>query len=131
MPVQAGAGLDLDGDRSATGDRPPGLAITVGRDNVEESLRIINEFRAGLTLAPVNPDLLRLDPYRSLDIRLSKVFQVRARQRLELTLEAFNLMNHVNYNSTSVNRNLNSTAFLERRTARDARQIQWGVRYLF
>jgi hypothetical protein len=131
MPVQAGAGLDLDGDRSATGDRPPGLAITVGRDNVEESLRIINEFRAALTLPPVNPDLLRLDPYRSLDVRLSKVFQVRARQRLELTLEAFNLTNHVNYNSTSVNRNLNSTAFLERRTARDARQIQWGVRYLF
>ena len=129
MPIQAG--MDLDGDRSPTGDRPPGLAITVGRDNVEESLRIINEFRAGLTLPPVNPDLLRLDPYRSLDMRLTKVFQIRAPQRLELTLEAFNLTNHVNYNSTSVNRNLNSTAFLERRTARDARQIQWGIRYSF
>lgn len=131
MPVQAGAGLDLDGDRSPTGDRPPGLAITVGRDNVEESLRIINEFRVGLTLPPLNADLLRLDPYRSLDLRLTKVFQVRAPQRLELTLEAFNLTNHVNYNSTSVNRNLNSPAFLERRSARDARQIQWGMRYSF
>ena len=129
MPVQAG--MDLDGDRSPTGDRPPGLAITVGRDNVEESLRIINEFRAGLTLPPIDSDLLRLDPYRSLDVRLTKVFQVRAPQRLELTLEAFNLTNHVNYNSTSVNRNLNSPAFLERRTARDARQIQWGIRYSF
>ena len=103
----------------------------MGRDNVEESLRIINEFRAGLTLPPINSDLLRLDPYRSLDMRLTKVFQVRAPQRLELTLEAFNLTNHVNYNSTSVNRNLNSPAFLERRTARDARQIQWGIRYSF
>ena len=129
MPVQAG--MDLDGDRSPTGDRPPGLAITVGRDNVEESLRIINEFRAGLTLPPIDSDLLRLDPYRSLDVRVTKVFHVRASQRLELTLEVFNLTNHVNYNSTSVNRNLNSPAFLERRTARDARQIQWGVRYLF
>jgi hypothetical protein len=129
MPVQAG--MDLDGDRSPTGDRPPGLAITVGRDNVEESLRIINEFRGGLALPPIEPDLLRLDPYRSLDVRLTKVFQLRAAQRFELTLEAFNLMNHVNYSSTSVNRNLNSPAFLERRTARDARQIQWGIRYLF
>jgi hypothetical protein len=94
-------------------------------------LRIINEFRAGLTLPPIDLNLLRLDPYRSLDVRLAKRFQVRAPQRLELTLEVFNVTNHVNYNSTSVNRNLNSPAFLERRTARDARQIQWGIRYSF
>jgi hypothetical protein len=94
-------------------------------------LRIINEYRAGVALPPIESELLRLDPYRSLDVRLTKVLQVRAAQRLELTLEAFNLTNHVNYNSTSVNRNLNSAAFLERRTARDARQIQWGIRYLF
>jgi hypothetical protein len=129
MPVQAG--MDLDGDRSPTGDRPLGLNITVGRGNVEENLRIINEYRAGVALPPIESELLRLDPYRSLDVRLTKVLQVRAAQRLELTLEAFNLTNHVNYNSTSVNRNLNSAAFLERRTARDARQIQWGIRYLF
>ena len=42
---------------------------------------------------------------------------------------AFNLTNQVNYHSTSINRNLNSPAFLERRTARDARQIPWGIRY--
>ena len=129
MPIQAG--MDIDGDRSPTGDRPTGLAITVGRDDVEQSLRIINEFRAGLTLPLIDLNLLRLDPYRTLDVRLAKAFQVRAPQRLEFTLEAFNLMNHVNYNSTSVNRNMNSPAFLERRTARDARQIQWGVRYSF
>ena len=131
MPVQAGAGLDLDGDRSPTGDRPPGLAITVGRDHVAESLRIINEFRAAQMLAPIDSNLLRLDAYRSLDVRVTRAFQVRAAQRIELTLEAFNLTNHVNYNSTSINRNLNSPAFLERRAARDARQIQWGIRYSF
>jgi hypothetical protein len=103
----------------------------VGRHNVEESLRIINEFRAGLTLRPIESNLLRLDPYRSLDVRVTKVSRIRASHRLELTLEAFNLTNYVNYNSTSVNRNLNSPAFLERRTARDARQIQWGIRYSF
>jgi hypothetical protein len=130
-PMSVQAGMDLDGDRSPTGDRPPGLNVTVGRGNVEENLRIINEYRAGVALPPIESELLRLDPYRSLDVRLTKVLQVRAAQRLELTLEAFNLTNYVNYNSTSVNRNLNSPAFLERRAARDARQIQWGIRYSF
>jgi hypothetical protein len=31
----------------------------------------------------------------------------------------------------TVIRNINSAAFLQRRTARDARQIQWGIRYSF
>jgi len=131
MPVQAG--LDLDGDRSPTGDRPAGLPITVGRTNVEDSLLVIDAFRASLTpsLPPISPDLLRLDPHRSLDIRMTKVFRVQAQHRLELSVEVFNLTNHVNYSPTSVNRNLNSPAFLERRNARDARQIQWGLRYSF
>ena len=84
-----------------------------------------------MALNSIDPNLIRLDSYRSLDVRLTKVLKFRAPQRLELTLEAFNLTNHVNYNSTSVNRNLNAPSFLERRTARDARQIQWGIRYWF
>jgi hypothetical protein len=34
----------------------------------------------------------------------------------------------VNYNPVTVNRNINSPSFLERRSARAARQIQWGLR---
>ncbi|MBF8300408.1 MAG: TonB dep Rec protein, partial [Acidobacteria bacterium] len=104
-----------------------------GRTNVEDSLLVINAFRASLTpsLPPISPNLLRLDPYRSVDIRMTKVFRVQAQHRLELSVEAFNLTNHVNYSPTSVNRNLNSPEFLERRNARDARQIQWGLRYSF
>jgi hypothetical protein len=129
MPVQAG--LDLDGDRSPTGDRPDGLPITVGRENVEDTLRIINAFRSGVSLPAVRADLLRLDPYRSLDVHVTKVVRLRSQHSLELTLEAFNVTNHVNYNSASVTRNMNSAAFLERRNARDARQVQWGLRYSF
>ena len=134
MPVQAG--FDLDGDRSPTSDRPEGLPITVGRGDEEEALRLINTLRATLSttarpLAPITPELLRLDPYRTLDLRLTKLLQLGGRRGLELTLEAFNVTNYVNYNPVTVNRNINSAAFLRRRSARAARQIQWGLRYVF
>jgi hypothetical protein len=132
-PMLVVAGADLDGDRSAPGDRPRGLPITVGRGDVDGALRLINEFRAGLPtpLPPVEPARLDLDPHRTLDLRLVKALQAGRRVRLELLLEAFNVTNHVNIVPTSVNRSMNSTAFLERRAARDARQIQWGVRVAF
>jgi hypothetical protein len=134
MPVQAG--FDLDGDRSPTSDRPEGLPITVGRGDEEEALRLINTLRATLSttarpLAPISPELLRLDPYRTLDLRLTKLLQMGGGRGLELTLEAFNVTNYVNYNPVTVNRNMNSAAFLQRRSARSARQIQWGLRYVF
>lgn len=134
-PMLVQAGTDLDGDRSDTGDRPAGLPITVGRDDQDAALRLINEFRAGLTtpLPPVDRARLDLDPYRTLDLRFSKSFRAGRRARIDLLAEAFNVTNHVNIvpNSPSVIRNMNSAAFLDRRVARDARQIQWGVRITF
>jgi hypothetical protein len=133
-PMLVEAGADLDGDRSAPGDRPRGLPITVGRGDVDAAFRLINDYRAGLTptpLPPVERSQLDLDPYQTLDLRLTKAIQAGRRLRLELLLEAFNVANHVNIVPTSVNRSMNSTAFLERRTARDARQIQWGARLAF
>ena len=131
MSVQAGA--DLDGDRSDTGDRPSGLPITVGRDDTDTALRLINEFRANLAtpLPPVDRARLDLDPHRSLDVRFSKSFRAGRRARFDLLVEAFNVTNHVNIVPTAVNHNMNSAVFLERRAARDARQIQWGVRVTF
>jgi Carboxypeptidase regulatory-like domain len=132
-PMLVRAGTDLDGDRSDTGDRPSGLPITVGRDNQDDALRLINDFRAGLTtpLAPVDRALLDLDPFRTLDLRFSKSFRAGRTTRIDLLAEAFNVANHVNIVPTQVNPNMNSAAFLERRLARDARQIQWGVRVSF
>jgi hypothetical protein len=132
-PMLVQAGTDLDGDRSDTGDRPVGLPITVGRDDTGEARRLINGFRAGLATAlpPVDPALLALDPYRTLDVRLSKTFRAGSRARLELLFEGFNLTNHVNIVPTTANRNMNSAVFLERRSARDARQLQWGVRVTY
>jgi hypothetical protein len=134
MPVQAG--FDLDGDRSLTGDRPDGLPITVGRGDEENALRLINTLRATVSttarpLAPIAPELLRLDPYRTVDLRLTKLLRLGGRRGLDMTVEAFNVTNYVSHNPVTVNRNINSAAFLQRRSARSARQIQWGLRYLF
>lgn len=130
-PLKVQAGFDIDGDGSITSDRPPGLPITVGRDKVDESLRIINELRASRRLPPIDRQLLNLDPLRSVDVRVTKAIRFTSRQRLELLIEAFNLTNEVNFQPFSVNQNIISGAFLVRNSARDARQVQWGVRYEF
>jgi hypothetical protein len=126
MLVQAGA--DLDGDRSDTGDRPSGLP-RFGALTPEPLLRLISEFRANLTapLPPVDRARLDLDPYRSIDVRFSKSLSAG----FDLLAEAFNMTNHKNIVPTAVSRNMNTAAFLERRAARDSRQIQWGVRVSF
>jgi hypothetical protein len=38
-PYAVSAGFDIDGDGQVQNDRPAGLPITVGRENVDESLR--------------------------------------------------------------------------------------------
>jgi carboxypeptidase family protein len=128
-PIKVQAGEDLDGDTTVTGDLPPGIPITVGRDHVDESLAAINEYRATKGLQPIDRSLLALDPYRTLDVRIAKPVRL-GRQRLDVLVEAFNLTNHVNFR-TNANANMNTASFLQRRAARDARQIQWGVRWLF
>jgi hypothetical protein len=47
-------------------------AMTVGRERVEESFFSINDYRAKLPLPPIERALLDLDPYRTLDLRLSR-----------------------------------------------------------
>jgi hypothetical protein len=131
MPVQTGT--ELDGDGSQTGDRPAGLPITVGREDTEAALRLINAFRASLPtpLPAIDPGLLQLDPFRSLDIRLTKALVVGGGRRIEMLIEAYNLTNEVNYNPVVVIRNMSSAQFLARAAARDARQLQWGARMVF
>jgi Carboxypeptidase regulatory-like domain len=123
------AGLDLDGDGNTAGDRPEGLPPRVGRGDVEEELRIINEYRALLRLPPIDASLLELKMTRGLDLRLTKAVSLGGDRRLELFLEMFNVPNFVDL--TGGNNNMNVTAFLVRTGARDPRQLQWGARYTF
>ena len=133
-PIKVQAGVDLDGDSTVTGDLPAGVPITIGRELVDESLAAINEFRASLRLPAIDRALLALDPHRSLDVRIAKTLRLRGRHQLEVLLEAFNVTNHVNFRPPTPSDgggNMNTTSFLSRTAARDARQIQWGGRYSF
>jgi len=135
-PTKVQAGIDLDGDASLIGDLPDGIPITVGRELVDESLASINLFRGARGLAPIERSVLTLDPYRALDLRLTKSVRIGRRdRRLDVLVEAFNVTNRVNLrpmagNPPGAGVPMNAPAFMVR-TARDARQIQWGVRYTF
>ena len=135
-PIKVQSGLDLDGDRTVTGDLPDGIPITVGRERVDESLSAINEFRSLQGLASIDRSLLLLDPYRSLDLRLTKTIRIGNNRRIDLLVEGFNLTNHVNFrpplgSQIEAGVSLITASALVRTAARDARQIQWGLRYAF
>jgi hypothetical protein len=130
-PMYVQSGLDLDGDGTIQGDRPPGLESRLGRTNVDQSLAIVNEFRAPLGLTPIPRSLLDLDRFLSLDARVTKIFRLGGTHRLDAFLEGYNLTNHVNFTPFTLNPSMNAPDFLVRNSARDARQIQWGVRYGF
>jgi hypothetical protein len=135
-PVKVQAGADLDGDLSAIGDLPNGIPITVGRELVDESLAAIDAYRATLGFGPLDPSLLDLDPYRSLDLRLMKPLSLGGTRRLELLIEGFNVTNHVNFlppvgAAPGSGNPMSAPAFLARTAARRARQLQWGLRYVF
>ena len=129
-PFAVSAGFDIDGDGQTSNDRPAGLGITVGRDNVEESLKIINDLRATRKQAPITADALKLDPFVSLDLRLTKEFSFTPDRRMELFLEGYNILNRVNY-AGGGNGNLSSSSLLIRNRARDPRQVQLGARFSF
>jgi hypothetical protein len=103
----------------------------VGRNKVEESIQIINALRASRNVPPVDPALLKLDPYVSVDARVTKVFPLADRRRLELYIEGYNLTNHVNYPPFTLNANIISRDFLVRNSARDPFQLQVGGRFAF
>jgi hypothetical protein len=68
-PFNLYAGADVNGDRTDFGDRPPGVGRNTG----------------------IGPN------YVSLDLRLSRRFRVSEKTSLQLTAEAFNVMNRTNY----------------------------------
>ena len=66
----------------------------------------------------------------------TKSLPIGGNRRLELLIEGFNVTNHVNFrppfgNPPGAGVPMNAAAFLVRTSARDARQIQWGLRYTF
>jgi hypothetical protein len=142
-PLNAQAGIDLDGDTITSNDNPRGLPQTVGRGNVAQQLALINAFRAnpcayvytaGVScsaspVAPISRNLLNIYNVVDLDLRLTKVFAFSEQHHLELFFEGYNVTNHVT--KYGGNPNLISPDFLIRTSALDPRQLQWGARFSF
>lgn len=125
--ITAGADLDRDGNNQ---DRPAGLVKNAGGRASDANLAIINAFRQSRNLAPITMDqLTRTSGDTLVDLRATKMFEVGARTRFELFLEAYNVLNTVNYENPSGV--ITSGSFATYTTARDARQIQWGARIQF
>jgi len=75
--------------------------------------------------------LFKLDPFVSIDARITKGIRLDSSRRLDLFFEGFNLTNHENLTPYSVNVNIISSSFLVRNGARPPRQFQWGARFTF
>jgi hypothetical protein len=73
--------------------------------------------------------LTRTSKDRVVDVRATKQFRLRDTVRLAVFLEAYNLLNMVNYENPSGV--ITSGSFATYTTARDPRQIQWGARVQF
>jgi hypothetical protein len=129
QPIGVSAGVDLDGDGSTSGDRPPGLEPRVGRGDVERQLQLINDYRASIRLAPVTLADLKLNSRREIDIRVTKTLQISDVRRLQVFFEAFNVPNWSDWSNGSGN--MRSSSFLVKEPGGTGRQIQWGGRFSF
>jgi hypothetical protein len=129
QPVGVSAGVDLDGDGSTSGDRPPGLEPRVGRGDVERQLQLINDYRASIRLAPVTLADLKLNSRREIDIRVTKTLQISDARRVQVFFEAFNVPNWSDWSNGSGN--MRSSSFLVKEPGGTGRQIQWGGRFSF
>lgn len=66
---------------------------------------------------------------QTIDVGLSKSFKIAERHNVEFRGEAFNVLNHTNFNNP--NGNIGSTAFGRITSAKDPRLVQLTLRYFF
>jgi hypothetical protein len=125
-PFNLLAGVDVNGDRSANGDRP---LLTVG----------------GAPLGPIGRNIGKGPSFYTFDLRLAHRLGLGEARSLELTFEAFNLFNRLNFASVNNtvgpafgavadvrgNPTLGPSAPLGFTSAFDPRRIQLGARLRF
>jgi hypothetical protein len=130
MPFSAQAGSDLNGD-AANSDFVPGTTRNVfNRGNDSERLSVVNEWRAGLGLSPINESQIDTNEYIGVDLRVTKSFPIRDRQQFEVIFQVFNLLDRTNLLSSWVT-NGRSNAFGTSRAAAAKRQAEVAVRFAF
>jgi hypothetical protein len=136
MPFSALAGIDLNGDANNT-DYVPGTTRNMfnrGRD--EEAMARVNAFRAQQPsnalnpngFAPISASQIASNEYYSLDMRATKTFVVNDRNRFEVSLQVFNLLNRTNLLPVWTTNAL-SSVFGTITSASNMRQAEVVVRY--
>jgi hypothetical protein len=95
-------------------------------------------FNADCVQVPTNPsqpfgnaqrNAARGDSIYQLDMALSKAFTIKRDARLELRIEAFNVLNKTNFRAANGNRS--AAGFGTITTTYDPRQLQLGVKLVF
>ena len=101
--------------------------VVTGTDNNNDTT--VNDRPAG-----VGRNSARMPATSSVDVRLLRAFRLGDQQRIEVMVEAFNLLNHVNVlnvNNTYGNGATPLASFGQPTAAGDPRQIQIGARWSF
>ena len=81
------------------------------------------------TLGNSGRDSLKLPNFFQFDVSLARSFNFRETQDVEFRLEAYNVLN--SFRSGAMDTNLSSSRFGKIRTALEARQLQFAVKYNF
>jgi hypothetical protein len=128
MPFSALAGIDLNGD-SANSDYVPGTTRNVfNRGNDEEMIGLVNAWRAVRGLGPISASQIDTNEYYSVDMRVTKSFDLQNRQRVELIAQVFNLFDRTNllpgWQTSAL-----SAAFGTIRSAANKRQAELAIRF--
>lgn len=155
-PFNITYGKDFDGDK-VTQDRPAGLTKDIGGRARPADLAIINAARTSMTsttlpsglvipslqpttclngsapstcLGPVTLTQLNAgNGIEKMDVRLTKGFNFGERYRAEMFMEAYDITNTPGFQPP--NAVISSPDFLQRNTANNPRQMQWGARFIF
>lgn len=130
MPFSARAGRDLNSD-GATTDYVPGTTRNQGNRGLD--LGAVNAWRAANALGAVPASQIDGNRYSSVDVRVSKAFSLRSRERIELIAQVFNVFGTDNLLASGGNgawvENALSDAFGRILTAFNRQQGEVAVRY--
>ena len=89
MPFSAIAGRDLNNDGAVT-DLVPGTSRNSGQRSL--NLDAVNAYRAANGLTPIPAGQFDSNRYNSLDVRLTRTFNVTSSKKLETIAQVFNIM---------------------------------------
>ena len=125
---------DISGD-DVTNDRPnlTGNRVYTG-NNIAQSPQFINAdafaYSANGTFGNLGRNSFRGPKYANLDAEISRFFPITERTKLDFRIEAFNALNHPNFNMPS-QRAITSSTFGQITSSHDPRIWQGAVKFIF